>query len=90
MDQEPKYYVYTYSFSNGQPFYVGKGTGNRCFRHLSLARNNKLFSDVIIQTNEILKSDEESIITKLIQNIDEELAFLLRKNLFQNMEEVLQ
>lgn len=79
---ENRYYVYTYSYPDGTPFYVGKGCGKRYLIHLreaELERNLNSWNIRVI--NKLLRHDEEPIIEKVIENIDEELALFIEEEM---------
>lgn len=69
---ELKYYVYMYSDPETlQPFYVGKGKGNRAFSHLADTTENKKVAKL-----QQLKEDKKTpIIEILAHGLDEETAF---------------
>jgi len=80
MNTEKRFYVYTYSYPNGVPFYVGKGTGKRIKNHLWDAKaNRKLNSFTVRVIKKLLREDKEPIVEKIIDNIDEEFAFLIEE-----------
>jgi len=63
------YYTYgEYSFEY-EPFYVGKGKGDRCKRHLTEKRTNKCNIEKILKIKEIKKKDLIPIIIKIKENI---------------------
>lgn len=74
------YYVYVYSYPNGVPFYVGKGCGRRDRVHLCDAkagRNQDKWAVRVI--GKLLTSGERPTITRLIENIDNELACFIEE-----------
>lgn len=74
------YYVYTYSYPDGTPFYVGKGTGRRSRVHLCEAkagRNLHLWRIRIIK--KLLDAGKQPIIKKIIENITDEFAKLIEQ-----------
>jgi hypothetical protein len=80
MNIEQKFYTYTYSYPNGTPFYVGKGTGKRLINHMwdaKAGRNTDKFHIRVIR--KLLSEGKEPIVSKIIDNIDEELAFLVEQ-----------
>ena len=80
MNSENRFYVYTYSYPNGTPFYVGKGTNKRIEHHLWDAKaGRKLNSYNVRVVRKLLSEGKEPIVNKIVDNIDEELAFLVEQ-----------
>jgi len=71
------YYVYELQYPNGTPFYVGKGKGDRCNKHLKGRDNSNSFKCRII--NKIRNSRQEPIIKKVAENLEESVAFYIEK-----------
>lgn len=88
-----KYYIYAYldtrimgTFTyenytfNFEPFYIGKGFGNRLYQHLKLLEESNPFKNAIIK--KIYKENKEPIIIKIIDNIqNEQKAFILERDI---------
>ena len=69
--QELGYYVYVYSDPDTlQPFYIGKGKGNRCFNHLFQEGD----TEKIKKIQELKEQGKMPIIEILIFGVDEETA----------------
>lgn len=69
-----KFYVYLYiDPRDGEVFYVGKGTSNRCFHHLKDVRE----SDKAARIADIRKSRQEPIIEVLKYGLTEQQALLV-------------
>lgn len=80
MNLEHRFYTYTYNYPNGTPFYVGKGTKKRIISHMWDAkanRNTNKFHIRVIQ--KLLKNNEEPIIKKIVDEVDEEFAFFVEQ-----------
>lgn len=73
-----RFFVYVYKTPDGVPFYVGKGSGKRHLDHIKEARNNNI-TQKQIYINNILNDGKYPIIEKIIENIDEELAFFVEE-----------
>lgn len=95
-DKEEIYYVYIYldprkpgKFNYGEyvfdyePFYIGKGKGLRMYKHLSGSDNyNNLKNNKI---KKLLKLGIDPIVLKVKDNINEEKALLLEKNVIKTI-----
>lgn len=74
------YYTYTYSYPNGVPFYVGKGKDRRINTHICDAKaGRKLNSFNVRVIRKLLEDGQIPIIKKIVENVDEELAFLVEQ-----------
>lgn len=74
-------YVYTYSYPDGTPFYVGVGTGRRMNVHLCDARAGRPDCNLIKQRviNKLLRTGCVPIVKKIIDGIDREFAQLVEQ-----------
>ncbi len=68
-------YVYSDPVTN-IPFYVGKGTGSRAYRHLSKCHNIAVHNKI-----QKLKQNNKQPFIDIIETSTEEFAFLLEKGL---------
>lgn len=69
-------YVYVYSDPNThEPFYIGKGKGNRCFAHLKKAEDgSQEESEKVARIKEIAARGQEPLIEILVHGVDDETA----------------
>ena len=66
-----KYYVYVYSDPDTkEPFYVGKGKGNRAFQHL----DDQSETDKTNKINDIRRRGKEHTIEILVHGLDNKTA----------------
>jgi len=89
-----KYYIYVYldtrkegsfDYKNYkfvfEPFYVGKGFGNRMYSHLKLLDESNKFKNSIIK--KIYNNDKEPIIIKLFDGLNENEALRLESDIIK-------
>lgn len=69
------YYVYVLSTPEGEPFYVGKGIGNRVFQHAKAALETAHKSDKIDTIRRILANNGDVQHTIVRHGMNEETAF---------------
>ena len=83
MTSKIDYYVYVYHYSNGVPFYVGKGRGNRCLHHLKRARGGKRGDNPYLDRTlrKILMHRDQVQIQKAHVGLTEQEAFDYEKKL---------
>lgn len=75
-DKETPYYVYFLCFPNGEPFYVGKGKGQRGFAHFNEEAGNRLKLDTI---KSIIDAGSYPILFIAEPNLTETEAFQLEE-----------
>jgi group I intron endonuclease len=79
-----KFYVYQYTDPrNDEPFYIGKGKDMRDYEHILDVKNENYVEKHNFQKydriKDILKSGQEPIITKLLEDLEEWLSFCIEK-----------
>lgn len=73
-------YVYTLAYPDGKVFYVGKGTGDRIFDHEREAGQGKQTEKCRV-IRQIWASGNEVVKTKVQENMADEVAYRLEKDL---------
>ena len=68
------YYVYVLSTPEGEPFYVGKGVGNRVFQHARAALETEHKSDKLESIRKIIENNGEVQHTIVRHGMDAETA----------------
>lgn len=77
---ETNRYVYTYSYPDGTPYYVGKGTGPRIREHYRNARKDEKAKTFVVKvTKGILASGQEPIIRKIVDSVDDEFSLFVEQ-----------
>lgn len=76
------HFIYSDLHFNNEPFYIGKGKDNRILEGLNSTRENRY---KISKISNIRKSNLEVIYYKLYENIDEETAFKIEKELINKI-----
>lgn len=80
-----KYYVYIYKNPiTLDPFYVGKGCGNRAYSHLEKAKKIRIGSReslCIVECRKLLKEKLEPIVEIFINNLNESEALIIEQQL---------
>jgi hypothetical protein len=83
----PLYYVYELiDPNNNQPFYVGKGVGNRATSHITYHKNKKQAASNVNKTNKIVDiiRGNKQIVIKIVASFEaEDSAFNLERDLIQ-------
>jgi group I intron endonuclease len=75
---------YTYSLSDPDtniPFYIGKGYGDRLYYHENAIKSGKTFYNLHLKNKiqKILLSGKSIIYTKIVENVDEQVALETEK-----------
>ena len=80
---KPGYYEYDGYIFDYQPFYIGKGKGNRIKKHKIYMKTDDSLK--YRKYKKIQENGKEPIVKKVIENIEEKDAFLLEINLIKNI-----
>lgn len=81
-----KFYYGSYSFDY-EPFYIGKGSGDRLYHHLNEAERDKLVKNPhkFYHLRKMLKESNKPIIIKYIDNLTEQEAFKIEENIIRTI-----